>query len=505
MSALSNEDPEELEATRLALRRLFEVGLAFALIALATYAVPRSERLRPWVAGEGVPIARMFQEEDQALPEFAEATARGGPPQARPSAGESEGADALEPAEPAPGPDGVQPAAGPGLRIEPHEYEGLRQPIEQPKALDAFFAKLTRVAQREPNAIARVAHYGDSAVASDGITSTMRRKLQRRFGDAGHGFVLISRGDMHYNHRDVVHRSSSGWELHSTTVGGLSPGLYGYGGVQARGKGGEQAYFSTVSEGQIGRRVGRFEVFYQRLRGAGPIEIKVDGKRHRVLQTRADKYEDAYEVVTVPDGPHSLTIKAIGAQARLYGVALERDVPGVVYDSLGLVGARADRLLNTEAQHMQRQIARRAPDMLVLAFGGNESANKWLNMPNYERELTQVVKHMRAGRPEMSCLLFAPLDQGERDARGKVVTVPVLPKIIDTQRRVALASGCAFFDAWTAMGGSGSMAAWLKARPKLATSDLRHATPAGYDLIGELYYKALLKAFSDYLAARGRS
>jgi lysophospholipase L1-like esterase len=78
-----------------------------------------------------------------------------------------------------------------------------------------------------------------------------------------------------------------------------------------------------------------------------------------------------------------------------------------------------------------------------------------------------------------------------------------VPKIAEAQRRVAAKKGCAFFDAFSAMGGEGAMAEWLKARPRLATSDLRHATPAGYDLIGNLYYKALLKAFADYLTGRG--
>jgi lysophospholipase L1-like esterase len=207
----------------------------------------------------------------------------------------------------------------------------------------------------------------------------------------------------------------------------------------------------------------------------------------------------------VPDGPHSLTVRALGAVARLYGVALERDTPGVVYDSLGVVGAMGDRLLNFETEHIKGQIAHRAPDLLVLGFGGNESGNKWLNLERYERDMVRVVAHMRAGRPEMSCMLFAPLDQAQRDARGKIVTLATVPKIAEAQRRIALAHGCAYFDAFMAMGGEGSMARWQRTRPKLATSDLRHATPAGYELIGTMYYKALIKAFADYLGARGRS
>jgi hypothetical protein len=99
-------------------------------------------------------------------------------------------------------------------------------------------------------------------------------------------------------------------------------------------------------------------------------------------------------------------------------------------------------------------------------------------------------------------MLFAPLDQGERDKRGKVVTVEVLPSIIEAQRRVAKQEGCAFFDTYAAMGGEGAMARWLKVRPRLATSDMRHATPKGYDVIGTLYYKALLHAFAGHLGKR---
>ena len=46
-----------------------------------------------------------------------------------------------------------------------------------------------------------------------------------------------------------------------------------------------------------------------------------------------------------------------------------------------------------------------------------------------------------------------------------------------------------------------STRSWLKSRPRLSTSDLRHATPAGYELIGNLYYRAMLKAFAGYLAS----
>jgi lysophospholipase L1-like esterase len=274
--------------------------------------------------------------------------------------------------------------------------------------------------------------------------------------------------------------------------------------VRARGGGGLTAHFGTVKEGDFGRAVSRFEIFYQRQRGGGPLEIKVDGERVEVLPTQGDKLEDAFHVVKVPDGHHTLSLRTLGSAVNLYGVALERDQPGIVYDSLGLVGAVAERLLGAEPTHIANQIAHRDPDLLVLAFGGNESANEYLNIDQYEKDKTAVVRRMRSGKPSVPCLLFAPLDQGERDARGRVMTVPVLPKIVGAQRRVAEREGCAFFDAFSAMGGEGTMASWLKARPRLATSDMRHATPAGYEVIGDLYYKALLEAFARYLERPAR-
>jgi lysophospholipase L1-like esterase len=497
-SAGTSDVDLDVDATPAALRRLSAIAASFALLAVCTYGVPVAKRLRPWVASEGVPVVRMFADDaEAALPDFAEASTHAGDTAAQTAASRESTTGDLPPAEPQAGADGASSAA---VHIEPSEYEGATQPIEHGEALSAFFTQLARSAQREPGAITRVAHYGDSATAADAITSTVRRRMQARFGDAGHGFILLAHGDMHYIHKDVAYRSSDGWELFTTTNGPLRPGLYGYGGVQVRGKGGESASVGTPQDGALGRKVARFELFYQRYRGGGPIELKVDGDRVRVLKTNSTTTEDAFELVEVPEGPHTFTVKPLGSEVRLYGATLERTTPGVVYDSLGLVGARADRLLNGEPEHIRRQIAHRDPDLLVLSFGGNEAGNKWLNLQQYERELTEVVKVMRAGKPEMSCLLFGPLDQAERNDRGQVVTLEALPQVVAVQRKVAAREHCAFFDAFSAMGGEGSMAKWLKAKPHLATSDLRHATPAGYDLLGVMYYKALLKAFAEHLA-----
>ena len=67
--------------------------------------------------------------------------------------------------------------------------------IEDPsgRALDGLFASLLKT--EIEGSQTRICHYGDSPITNDGITSTVRHKLQLRFGDAGHGF---------HSHRQAV-------------------------------------------------------------------------------------------------------------------------------------------------------------------------------------------------------------------------------------------------------------------------------------------------------------
>jgi lysophospholipase L1-like esterase len=515
------EPAPETGATTSAGPRKLALAVATVLcLALLTYLVPFLGRFRPWVAGESVPVLRYFTRQQlESFPVFAEAGSfTGGAVTGRGRVAEVVGeavAANLEKTDRSGRPAGVgSPApagAGPGAggsgrdRVSPGELEGVGQPIEDDggAALAPFYRALWKTARGQPGAITRVAHYGDSAVASDVITHTVRKRMQERFGDSGHGFLLVARGDMHYRHHGVRHRASDDWELFHAVKRSLGESWYGYGAVQYRGSAGANAFFATAKEGTVGRRVSRFEIFYQRYPRGGNLRIRVDGKRVKTLDTRGEQPEDAWESIEVPDGEHSLSISAGGRGiVRLYGVALERDVPGVVYDSLGLVGGRAERLLNSDPEHMKRQLGHRDLALVILAFGGNEAGNKWLDLDRYHRELTRVVRHMRGSKP-LPCLLFAPLDQGERDERGKVHTLPKLPGVVEVQRRVAREQKCGFFDAYAAMGGEGSIGRWYRSRPRLATDDFRHATPAGYKVLGNMFYKALLKGFADHVQRRG--
>jgi len=387
---------------------------------------------------------------------------------------------------------------GPKSRIDPSEYAGLEQHIVDAtgSGMRPFYDALLRTAREEPHAIARAGHYGDSSIATDRITSTIRRHLQLRFGDSGHGFVLISKSYMPYAHIGIDHQASDGWNAQEVTRRSRNDGRYGYGGIVLRGGGGARALFGTEDDEPVGRKVSRFELWYSTHPRFGQVELTLDGGEPRIVSTAAPVGEGV-ERIDVPDGEHRLRIRALG-MVELYGMVLERDVPGVVYDSLGLVGARANRLLNFDAAHVRTQIERRDLDLLVLGFGGNEASDS-IDPELYEADFQRVVDRMRGGRNDLGCLVVAPLDQAGRQDGGPLRTFRGLPHIVDAQRRVAARSGCAFFDTFVAMGGSGAMIRWFRSNPPLASGDYRHATPEGYEVIGTLIYRAILEGFARYL------
>ncbi|MFW5877312.1 MAG: GDSL-type esterase/lipase family protein, partial [Myxococcota bacterium] len=496
-----------------AMRHLATIALTCAALGATTYLVPGLDRFRPWVPGDAPPLARLFENwGDVRVPTFAGAGSSYHAP-GRPSEqleeelGESVarnlGSQGQPAAEPAPATRSAE-STPPAVQIDPGAYAGISVKIDDPghEGMESFYRALLRTAKERKGALTRVAHYGDSSIATDLITHTTRRRLQGRFGDGGHGFLLIARGHMPWGHRDVAHHANDEWSLREIVRSSLRSGLYGYGGVQYRGRPGAWAKFGTDSEAPVGGAVSRYELYYQKGKRGGTVRLSVDGEEVRKVKTRAKRTEDAYERIDVPTGEHELELRVMAGVPALYGVVMEREGPGVVYDSLGLVGARARRMLNYDQDHIAEQLRHRGVDLLVLGFGGNEADDPPGKMKDYDEEFTEVIRHMRAGREDLACLVFSPLDQARRGERGGVRTIPNVPKIVQAQKKAARREGCAFYNTFEAMGGEGAMERWYRSQPRLALSDFRHATPAGYEVIGNMFYKALLEGFADWLRSR---
>jgi lysophospholipase L1-like esterase len=363
-------------------------------------------------------------------------------------------------------------------------------------ALDAFYRSLARTERKEAGAVTRILHYGDSVITSDLVSGTMRRRMQARFGDAGHGFILTANPWEWYFHNDVAHSASEGWSANRITGPWTNDGFYGLGGVSFHTASVASAWFGTPGKGDYGRSVSRFDVYYLEQPQGGEVDLIVPGRAPELLSTRGPTKVSRVHAITVTDGAGHLTLKTRGSgDVRVFGVALERDRAGVVYDALGANGARARLWEPMNAEHWREQMDLRSPALIVLQYGTNESEDNVVDPKSYAKQLGALIEKVKQAAPSASILVAAPLDRGEKGDGGKLKTRKLIPELVALQKEIAIAHDVAFWNTFEAMGGNGTIARWVKANPQLASWDLTHPTPAGAEVIGDLFYAALTAGY----------
>jgi hypothetical protein len=285
------------------------------------------------------------------------------------------------------------------------------------------------------------------------------------------------------------------WIVNRSTNSPVADGMYGLGGVSFHTTAtGSSVAFATDPHGEVGRSASRIEIGYLEHPTGGDLEITGPSGVPIVVSTRAEAPAPGFHAVAAPDGAMRALAKAKGGgDVRIFGAVLERDRPGLVYDALNINGARARILLRFDEAHWTKVLRHRDLDLVILNFGINESEADDLPMAPYREIMTKLVARTRRALPEASCLVVGPMDRAGRDAQGRMRTRPVIRRLKEVQRAVALAGGCAFWDAFAAMGGNDASVRW--ARLGLIGGDYTHVTQHGGVRFADLFYRALLHAY----------
>lgn len=375
-------------------------------------------------------------------------------------------------------------------------------PACQRRALDRFFEALARAETPEPKAPpskVRIVHFGDSLIASDKITDRVRLRLQERFGSAGPGFLFVRK----FNRFQRGHRTgdgTGGWVLDVITQGVLRDRYFGYTGAAFTAQAaGEQAAFRRLGGARS------VEVFYLADANGGRLAFEADGEAVSNLETRRfEGPEAARHRFVLPRGTEELVMRAETHGSRVFGLVFESDgLPGVVYESIGLPGATSEVWLRPDPEDFQRQLAARAPALVVSMVGGNDvlMLSKNRTTPDeVETSMLQFFDRVRTAVPQADCLIVSPLESVRAKNDGRMIPKPEVLTVIDLQRRVAERAGCGFWDMHASMGGEGSLTRWVQA--DLMLGDLIHPRSRGSDLLGEMMAEALMTAYDSRPSVR---
>jgi len=379
----------------------------------------------------------------------------------------------------------------PGARVAVSDYF-----VDDSGAMDSFFAALHRLempAGNGPPQVVTVLHYGDSPTTADLITGDVRSMLQKKFGDGGHGFLLIAKPWAWYQHRGVD-ISDKGWTA-ATAVGKMHDDTYGVGGASFEGTSGASSHITLKDSDQR-----TMEVAYLGRPGGGTVSVAANGVEVGTFSTAAESVEPEWHTVPLPEGTKSVDLKPVSGAVRLFGETFRTSGRGVVYDSLGLNGASTTVLSNGfNATAWTAELQHERPALVIINYGTNESGFGSYVDKYYEPSLRTAIKRIKMALPGTPILVMSPMDRGLRSGVDEIHTYDTIPRIVAIQRRVAAEQGCAFFDTFDAMGGDGTMARWYTGHPRLVAGDLIHPTPQGAAMVAQLLVKDLMTGYDQYL------
>jgi lysophospholipase L1-like esterase len=358
--------------------------------------------------------------------------------------------------------------------------------LHNPEALVTFFEQIYRA--KDGGAV-HVMQFGDSHTASDDWVNSMREPAQERFGNGGPGFIFAGSPYRGYRRYDARGSNSKDWQTIGTALSpvDLRNGL----GVSIQtNRAGEEAVLTAAGE--------KTELYYLRTATGGAAAVELDGAAAERAVEAGEEGLGVWTRKTSPE-PHRYVVRTrIQAPVRLLGWAVDNP-SGITWETLGINGAQADIINGWNDPLFQALMERRAPALIILAYGTNEALSRKFDPAEYRAAFRNAVKKMRRAVPTASILIVGPPDCFVRRSNG-LAPFPNMNDVIKIQQQVAAEERCAFWDWRARMGGPGSKKQWVASG--FAQGDYVHFTAPGYHMIGKALFADIFRLYDMFLKIR---
>jgi len=364
----------------------------------------------------------------------------------------------------------------------PHAKPPPEEPFVKPE--DPRWSKLeAKLAQRAAGegSVIRVVHVGDSEIANDLVSRTLRRHFVERYGDAGPGFVLALAPWAWYEREGFKCEQPEAFTSHSVALARKGDGNFGPGGVafDARSK---QARAVLALDPQ-GHTTCEVALVYGLQPEGAELEVFADGKSLEQFPTLAEEMKVGRKELHLDPCPKKLSVKSHGTPSRLFGWTVEWGTPGVTWSSLGVVGASSIHYLRYGTGRIGEGLASLKPDLLVVSHGLNV-ANRPGAPPQEERQgLTRILSELKSAAPDAACVVMSPYPIAYADG-DQINPSPATALLAKMQRQVAHEQGCAFLDRQALEGGPKMALRWLNTHPRILSGDYVHLTNTGSEKVG---------------------
>ena len=341
---------------------------------------------------------------------------------------------------------------------------------------------------KDSSATCRIAYYGDSFIEGDIMTGALRNQLQTNFGGNGMGFIPINSESAYC--RRLLPTSCENWNEYSISKQSRSSNL---------GIAGSCFMANSTSTNftlKPSRGVNGLYLFYK-----APSKTAVK-HTYNFKTTRTDSLPIANQVNriplnnsgTTPIKRYELTVLDTN-KAIFYGISHENG-SGVYVDNFsirGNSGLGINQINNKTFVDFQRFMNYK---LIVLQYGINVSAPETTNFSHYESGMIKLVNRLKTIFPNAAILLISVGDRCHK-VDDEMVTMPSIPLLVESQRRVAQKTGTLFWNLWEAMGWEGGMKKLVDAG--MANKDYTHISYGAGNILANELYKALIHAYNSNL------
>ena len=366
------------------------------------------------------------------------------------------------------------------------------------RGMAPFYEALNRISSSDSDDSddkqVRIAVFGDSFIEADIFTADLREMLQKQFGGCGVGFVTIT--SMTSGYRPTVRHTFGGWSSHAVT---------------------DSIYFDKKKQGISGHYFVPRNGAYVELRGQNKYASLLDtcqrasiffyNKDSVLLSARVNKGESKNYSLGPSDGLQQVQVDGrIGSirwtvdradSALFYGLAMDGK-KGIILDNFSLRGSSGLSLRGIPVQTLKQFNRQRPYDLIILEYGLNVATERGRNYDNYQKGLITAIEHLKECFPQAGILLLSVGDRDYKNENGELRTMPGVKNLIRYQQNIAAESGIAFWNMFEAMGGEGSMAKLVHAKPSMANYDYTHINFRGGKHLAGLLYETMIYGKEQY-------
>ncbi|MEM7037479.1 MAG: GDSL-type esterase/lipase family protein [Bacteroidota bacterium] len=365
-----------------------------------------------------------------------------------------------------------------------------------PNALDKLFEKVDATAFEGKGQI-QVVHIGGSHIQADMWSDRMRQRLQTFYpGSRGaRGLIFPYKMARTNNPYNYIAEYTGTWDG-CRNVQRKRACTLGLTGMSVT----TQDTFATIRikfrEDYPQYEFNRVRIFHAQDSSSYDIRVANPGINARLVvdpflgytEFQLDQYATVLDLEVRKTHPSQ-------RRFALYGISLDNDDPGFVYNAIGVNGAATPSYLRCRlfGKHMKAI----KPDLVVFSIGINDAhvPSGDFNSARYERNYDTLVSWVRAANPDCA-ILFTTNNDSYYKKRYPNRNAEKVRKVM---KKLAQKHDAVVWDMYGVMGGLGSVRTWIKAG--LANPDRIHMLKPGYVLLADLMFNALMREYDRHLQA----